>query len=59
MAFEIHFTADIEGNWCSESAGKTYDSREAAQAALDADPTAKPDAYGNRCYPEIVEVDVA
>ena len=55
--FAIYCTADTEGNWCSESEGRAYPSREAAQAALDADLTAQPDPYGNQCYPEIVAID--
>ena len=55
--FAISYTADTEGNWCSESEGRAYPSREAAQAALDADPTAQPDEFGNECYPEIVAID--
>jgi uncharacterized protein YciI len=42
----VEFSADTDGNWCSQCAGE-YDTREAAQAAIDADPTAKPDEYGN------------
>lgn len=56
--YRVTFTASTEGNWCSQSAGRLYDSREAAQAALDADETARPDAYGNRCRPSIETVEV-
>lgn len=49
--------ADTEGNWCLNSAGKAYSTYAAAKKALDADPYAKPDAYSNRCYPEIVPID--
>lgn len=55
--FAIYYTADIEGDWCQACAGIAYPSREAAQAALDCDPTAKPDCNGNACYPEVVAVD--
>ena len=53
----IEFTADVEGNWCLNCAGRAYATREAAQAAIDADQYAKPDEYGNKCYPSIIEID--
>ena len=52
--YRIVYTADTEGDWCQQC-GDDYETREAAQAAINADPTAQPDEYGNRCYPEIVE----
>lgn len=57
--FKIEFKADTDGNWCSMCAGRLYETREAAQAALDADETARPDQYGNTCSMEIVEVDAS
>lgn len=53
--YRVEYTADVEGDWCSQCEGITYPSREEAQAALEADPTAGPDCYGNECYPSIVE----
>lgn len=50
--------ATIEGNWGSACVGRTYATRALAQAAIDADPTAKPDAHGNTCTLEIVAVAV-
>jgi len=57
MRYRIKYTADCEGDWCQRSYRQTYDTREAAQAAIDGDPTAGPDDFGNQCYPEIVECD--
>lgn len=57
--FIVEFDADTEGNWCSQCTGISFDSRAAAQAAIDADETAKPDAYGNTCNPYIVEIETA
>lgn len=59
IKYRVTFTADTEGNWCSQCTMDLYDSREAAQAAIDADETAQPDPYGNTCRPmiEAVEID--
>jgi len=47
--YVVTFEADTEGNWCSQCAGE-YESREQAQAAIDADETAGPDGHGNTCH---------
>ena len=54
--FRVEFTADTDGNWCSQCASRTYDTQEEAEAAIAADETARPDPYGNVCHTEIVEV---
>lgn len=56
MAYVVKFDAGTEGNWCSQCAGVEYPTREAAQAAIDADETAHPDAYGNTVEVWIEEV---
>jgi hypothetical protein len=49
---------ETEGNWCSQCTGRLYDSREEAQAAIDADETAGPDDYGNTCKVTIETVEI-
>jgi hypothetical protein len=49
-------SATSEGNWASQCDGQTYPTRAAAQAAIDADLTTRPDGCGGSCVVEIVEV---
>lgn len=55
--FVVKFDAKTEGNWCSQCTGIEYPTRAAALEAIAADPTAKPDEYGNTCSPYVEEVD--
>lgn len=54
--YKVEFDSETDGNWCSQCASQLYATREEAQAAIDADPTAGPDEYGNTCTIEIVWV---
>jgi len=48
--------ATIEGDWAVECTGRRYASRAEAVAAIDQDPTTRPDAHGNTCTLDIVAV---
>lgn len=59
MAYRIDLVSSSngeQGNWASQCRGTVHPTREAAQAAIAADDTAQPDAYGNTCKLAIVEV---
>lgn len=59
MAYRIDLISSSngeQGNWASQCRGTVHATREAAQAAIAADDTAQPDAYGNSCKLSIVEV---
>ena len=57
--YRIHVVApdgdDYPGCWGQQVQGVLYPTREAAQAAADADATLKPDPYGNSCEWTIME----